>query len=164
MSLELNIQDVVGDLARGNLFEVEIPYLGENFKFVCNASSLPPSTLQNVPVGYMNRKIGYAGDREYGDWTLNVYNDESQSVRRLLLEWSDLIQAHGRQIVGAQASEYKQTAFVRQFNRAGEKTAEFKMTGAYPITVGEIALSWDDNNTVEKFEVTMHIDWFEPLY
>ena len=162
--LELNIQDICGDLARPNLFEVEISYLGENLKFQAYAASLPASTVGKIPVGYQNRKVGYAGDRTYADWTVGIYNDEQQIIRRQLIEWSELVQNHGRTIKGAQAQEYKQTAFVRQFNRAGEKTAEFKLTGIFPLEVGAVTLSWEDNDTVEKFDVQFHIDWLDPLY
>lgn len=164
MTLSLDIQDVVGDLARPNLFEVEISYLGENLKFQAKAASLPASVVNKIAVGYQNRKIGYGGDRTYEDWTITVYNDEQQIIRRQLLEWGNLVQNHGRVIKGAQAQEYKQAAFVRQFNRAGEKTAEFKLTGVFPTTIAAVTLDWDTNDAVETFDVTFHVDWLDPLY
>lgn len=163
MGLELNIQDIVGDLARGNLFEVELPYLGENFKFYCKAASLPASTVKSVKVGYQNRSINYAGDREFAAWKLTVYNDDQQSIRRLFLEWSELLQTHGRTMVGALPSEYKQTAFVTQFDRANNETAKFKFTGIFPSSVGEISLTWGEGAEVETFDVDLEVDWFEPV-
>ena len=163
MGLELNIQDIVGDMARANLFEVEIPYLGENFKFYCQSASLPASSVKPVKVGYQNRTINYAGDREFATWKLEVYNDDQQTIRRLFLSWSELIQTHGRTMVGALPSEYKQTGFVTQFDRANNETAKFKFTGIFPSEVGEIALKWGEGGDVEIFPVTLEVDWFEPV-
>jgi len=161
--LELNIQDIVGDMARANLFEVEIPYLGENFKFYCKSASLPASTVKPVKVGYQNRQINYAGDREFAEWKIEVYNDDKQTIRALFLSWSELIQTHGRTMVGALPSEYKQTGFVTQFDRANNETAKFKFTGIFPSDIAEIELKWGEGGDVESFAVTLQVDWFEPV-
>jgi len=163
MALELNIQDIVGDMARANLFEVEVPYLGENFKFYCKSASLPASSVKPVKVGYQNRSINYAADREFASWKLTVYNDDQQSIRALFLSWGELIQSHGRTLVGALPSEYKQAGFVTQFDRANNETAKFKFTGIWPSEIGEIQLTWGEGGEVETFEVTMEVDWFEPV-
>ncbi|UQJ95012.1 tail tube monomer [Klebsiella phage CPRSA] len=42
---------------------------------------MPASTVEKVPVGYMNRKINVAGDRTYDDWTITVYNDDAHTTR-----------------------------------------------------------------------------------
>lgn len=161
--LELNIQDICGDMARANLFEVEVPYLGENFKFYCKSASLPASSVKPVKVGYQNRSINYAADREFASWKLTVYNDDKQTIRALFLSWSELIQTHGRTMVGALPSEYKQAGFVTQFDRANNETAKFKFTGIWPSEIGEIQLTWGEGGEVETFEVTMEVDWFEPV-
>lgn len=163
MPLELNIQDICGDMARANLFEVEVPYLGENFKFYCKSASLPASSVKPVKVGYQNRSINYAADREFASWKLTVYNDDQQSIRALFLSWGELIQSHGRTLVGALPSEYKQAGFVTQFDRANNETAKFKFTGIWPSEIGEIQLTWGEGGEVETFEVTMEVDWFEPV-
>ena len=161
--LELNIQDIVGDMARANLFEVEIPYLGENFKFYCEAASLPASTVKAVKVGYQNRSVNYAADREFEAWKITVYNDDKQTIRRLFLEWSELLQTHGRTMVGAVPSEYKQAGFVTQFDRGNNETAKFKFTGLFPSGIDAIDLKWGEGGEVETFGVTLEVDWFEPV-
>ncbi|UQJ95497.1 tail tube monomer [Klebsiella phage CPRSB] len=90
-----------GDFARPNLFEArEIPYLGKNFKLKCKAATMPASTVEKVPVGYMNRKINVAGDRTYDDWTITVYNDDAHTTRDAIVAWSNMLHGMGEDITG----------------------------------------------------------------
>ncbi len=163
MALTLNIQDIVQDFSRNNLFEVEIPYLGPNFKFICKASALPGSKVGAVKVQYQNREISLPGDRTYDDWKVTVYNTADQSSRGQFLEWMNLIQRSGKELGGALPAEIKSTGFVRQFDRAGNKTVEFKMSGIFPIDVSEIGLAWASGGEVGTFEVSFAIDWWERI-
>lgn len=70
--MSLNVDNIKrafsnGDFARPNLFEVEIPYLGQNFKFQCRASAMPPGSVEKLEVSYQNRKYNIAGDRTFDD-------------------------------------------------------------------------------------------------
>lgn len=164
MALELN--DITrgfesGDFARPNLFEVEIPYLGQNFKFMCKAATMPAATVEKIAVPYQNRKINIAGDRTYDDWTITVFNDDAHKIRDAIVEWN--AQTHGMtsEITGATPAEYKKQATVRQLNRNTQTTAEKTLVGIFPLNVGEVTLDWDQNNEVETFEVTFALDWWE---
>ncbi|QFR55805.1 tail tube protein [Yersinia phage JC221] len=150
-----------GDFARPNLFEVEIPYLGKNFKFKCKAATMPASTVEKVPVGFQNRKINVAGDRLYDDWSITVYSDDGHLTRNALVAWSNMLHGMGDQITGDIPANYKKTAVVKQKNRNDEVTATHTITGIFPTNVGEVTLDWDSNNEVSMFEVTFALDWWE---
>ena len=149
-----------GDFARPNLFEVEIPYLGKNFKLKCKAATMPASTVEKVPVGYMNRKINVAGDRTYDDWTITVYNDDAHTTRDAIVAWSNMLHGMGEDITGDIPANYKKTATVKQKNRNDEVTAEHTIYGLFPTNVGEVTLDWDSNNEVSTFECTFALDWW----
>ena len=149
-----------GDFARPNLFEVEIPYLGKNFKLKCKAATMPASTVEKVPVGYMNRKINVAGDRTYDDWTITVYNDDAHTIRDAIVAWSNMLHGMGEDITGDIPANYKKTATVKQKNRNDEVTAEHTIYGLFPTNVGEVTLDWDSNNEVSTFECTFALDWW----
>lgn len=163
----MNLTDITkafesGDFARPNLFEVEIPFLGKNFALKCKAATMPASTVEKVPVGYMNRKYNVAGDRIYDDWTITVYNDDAHVTRQQLLDWSDMCHGRGDAITGASPAEYKKPALVRQFHRDGQTIQrEQTIQGIWPTNVGEVQLDWDSNNEVETFEITFSIDWVD---
>jgi len=149
-----------GDFARSNLFTIEIPFLGRNFEFKCKAASLPSSTVPEVQVSYQNRKIKIAGDREFEPWTITVFNDSSQATRQQFIDWINQCQTHGLNISGENPDTYKKTATIKRFDRKGEETYRVNMFGMFPTIVGEVTLDWDDNNTVEMFQVTLAYDYF----
>lgn len=150
------------DFARPNLFEVEIYHLGEAFKFKAKATSIPPSTVEKIPVGYMNRKINVGGDRIYEDWVVTVYNDDNHVTRDDLVGWSNMVHGTGDEITGDRPDQYKKTALIRQFARDGKTvTKEYVVVGIFPTNVGEVQLDWDSNNEIETFEVTFAVDWIE---
>ena len=151
-----------GDFARPNVFQVEITYLGSTFSFKCKAAPLPPGNVDKVPVGYMNRKINVGGDRTFDDWTITVYNDDAHLTRQQMIDWQDLVHSQGNTITGDKPANYKKTATIRQYARDAETvTKEYTITGLWPTVVGEIQLDWDENNSIETFETTFALDWWE---
>lgn len=150
-----------GDFSRSNLFEVEIPYLGKNFKFMCKAATFPAATVEKIAVSYQNRKINIAGDRTFDDWTVTVYNDDAHKIRDAIIAWNSMTHGLGEQITGSTPADYKKQAIVRQLNRNTETTAEKTLFGIFPTNVGEVTVDWESNNEVETFEVTFALDWWE---
>lgn len=150
-----------GDFARPNLFEVEIPFLGRDFKFKCKAASMPSAVTEQVIVGYQNKKLKLGGDRTFEDWIITVYNDSDHSVRKQFIEWQNLVHSLDRRIYGDVPAVYKKEANVTQFDRQTQPTAKHTIFGVWPTNVGEVALDWDTNNEVETFEVTLSVDWWE---
>lgn len=164
MALQLDIQDVLGDMARPNLFEVEIPFLGKDFKFKCRASKIPGRTIGQVAVAYQNRKINLAGDLKFETWACTIYNDENQLVRQQMVDWSSLCHASGREITGDKPENYKKIATVRHFARDGKTvTSVEQITGIWPTQLGDVELNWETNDAVETFECTFSIDWAEAI-
>ncbi|QPI17868.1 tail tube protein [Pectobacterium phage POP12] len=150
-----------GDFARPNLFEVEIPYLGQNFRFKCKAATMPASIVEKIPVGYQNRKINIGGDRTYDDWTVTIYSDDAHITRNALVAWSNMVHGMGDAITGDIPANYKKTAVVKQKNRNDGVTAQHTIIGIWPSNVGEVTLDWDSGNEVSTFETTFSIDWWE---
>lgn len=149
------------DFARPNLFEVEIPFMGEDFRFKCKAASMPAGIVEPVIVGYQNKKMKLAGDRTFDDWTITVYNDDQHDTRQQFIEWQALAQAVNRNISGEQPATYKKEAVVRQLDRQSNVTRAYTIFGAWPSNIAELAMDWDNNSQVETFEVTLSIDWWE---
>lgn len=152
---------VNGDFARNNLFEVEIPFLGEDFRFKCKAAPMPAAQVENIPVSYQNRKYNIGGDRTFEAWTISIYNDEDHGTRQKILDWQAMVHGQGNVISGSKPADYKKTAQIRQISRNGESvTKEYQLFGGYPTVVGEIQMDWDTNNEVEVFEVTIVYDYW----
>ncbi|QAY01287.1 tail tube protein [Aeromonas phage ZPAH1] len=150
-----------GDLARPNLFEVEIPFMGQDLRFKCKAASMPGATVEPVVLGYQNKKMKLAGDRTFDDWTITVYNDTQHNTRQQFIDWQNIAQSLGRNINGEVPTVYKKEATVHQLDRAGNRTRSYTVYGCWPTQISELALDWDTGSEVEMFEIILSLDWWE---
>lgn len=147
------------NLARPNRFYVTGFGLDRELEFFAQASSLPASTLGSIEVPYQGRNIKIAGDRTFDEWTITVRYDNGD-IRRSFEDWMASINETVSN-VGLNAVEgYKREGQVVQQDRAGEDIYEYNIVGAFPTSIGEVELSWDDNDSIATFDVTLQLDFF----
>lgn len=134
------------------------------FTFVCKSASLPASSVGSIDVSYFGRKIKVAGDRNFNDWRVSVLNDEDFSVRAMFESWSNAINRLVANVRDANLDmeNYKADMEVVQYGKDGEAVRSYRIVGAFPTDIGEIGLNWDQQNSVEEFDVSFAFDWFEP--
>lgn len=160
-----------GGGARPNLYEVILTFPGsipnnaaaEKLSFTCRTASLPASNMQAIELPYMGRLIKIAGDRTFEDWNITVFNDTDFIVRDHLERWSNSINAHAGNFAEPGWSNpnfYFADAVVNQLNRQEEIIKSYKMEGIFPLQVGEIQLGFDQNNTVEEFNVMFAVNFW----
>jgi hypothetical protein len=180
MALITDIEEFKGKLstggARPTLFYITNPYpagfIGNDnpgalsqLSYMARAASIPEEIISPISVGYFGRKIKLAGDRTYRDWSLSVINDEMFSVRRLFESWHFNLNApveNKRTEDFTSPNSYKASLRVNQLTQEGSIAATYIIEGAFPIRIGDIKLSWDDQNTIEEFDVTFSYDYFYP--
>jgi hypothetical protein len=153
---------LVGGGARPTLFQVQIanPILGiADFKvpFMSKTAAIPSSNLGSYTVPYFGRQIKYAGDRTFEDWSVTIINDEDFAVRNALEAWSNAINSH---VANSRAlpQDYKSDAIITQYGKDGRTLRIYNFEGLYPISVSDIALSWETTDTIEEFTVTFQYD------
>lgn len=150
-----------GDFARPNLFLIEIPYLGKNFTFRAKASTAPSANVDEIKVGFMNRKMSLGGDRTFENWNCTLYSDEKHEGRQEILDWQALVHGQGNEITGSTPAQYKKQAIIKHYARDGKTISkEYTVYGLWPQNVGEVALDWDTNSEVETFEVNFAYDYW----
>jgi hypothetical protein len=173
--------------ARPSLFSVNLtfPSIGEipsaaesKVPFMARSASLPQSLINKVPLAYFGRKINVAGDRDFTDWQITVYNDEDFYIRDAFEAWhnsintiiSNRLDPRVANIIPQLGNSYKTMGTVTQFSKTGPgdidgegsiKTYEFD--GMFPTQVDAIRLDWEDGNRIEVFDVTFALDWWIPL-
>ena len=138
-----NINDfkakLAGGGARANQFKVTLPFPGyasvggeiEDMAFLCKATSLPAMTVGNIDVKFRGRDIKIAGDRTIDAWTVTVYND------------------------------YQVDAFIDHLDRNGNTVKSYTLRGAFPTSVGEIGLDYEEKTSIEVFPVNFSYQFFE---
>lgn len=155
--------------ARPTLFRITNPFpstLGadaEELSYMAKAASIPEEIISPISVGYFGRKIKLAGDRTYRDWNLTIINNEMYSIRNVFESWHNLLnspEGNVRAFSYINPNIYKTDVNVEQLNQGGDISRIYKLVGAFPIRIGDIRLSWDDQNTIEEFDVTFAYDYF----
>ena len=178
---------LIGGGTRPNLFEVSIPTFpsaiseawsagddSENgiFKFLCKATALPASNLGSIEIPFRGRTLKVAGDRTFDDWTVTIINDEDFKLRTAFERWSNVMSRLDDATGVTNPTSYMTDAFIQQLGRGpsaqsasnnGGNSAvlrSYKFFDVFPITVGEIALSYDTTDALEEFDVTFRYQYF----
>ena len=162
---------LIGGGARANQFRVTItPPSGiatgldvRRASFLCRASNLPAFTLPAIAVPFRGRNIYVAGDRTFDEeWSTTFLNDTDFALRTSLELWSnginDLAEATG--VVAA--ADYQTDLTVDQLDRDDTILKTYIFRSAYPLTIGDIALSSAEAGEIETFEVTWRYQHYEP--
>lgn len=177
---------LTGGGARANLFECVIPVptwakpdgvvdFDEKLRMLVKTAGLPASTVSPIPVPFRGRTLNIAGDRSFDSWTITVINDTDFGIRRMIEKWMNGINKHqdtSGYINPNGTNGYQQDITVHQLGRApytGASNANtnvpilrtYKLYGAWPSGVGAIPLSYDDVNSIEQYDVTFEIQWWE---
>jgi len=158
--------------ARQNQFDVIMPaptvaaLNSADFAFKCRSASIPEEQLGVIVVPYFGRQIKLAGDRTFGEWAVQVYNDEDWGLRSSFTAWSNALNGHLNNLRDPAAVPtlgYMVDATLTQYGKAGNviAPAQYTMIGCWPSSVGPIQLAWDANDQIEVFDVVFQYQWFE---
>jgi len=178
---------LAGGGARPNLFEASINSFptaiqeawdnsseaeGGAFKFLCKSTALPASNLGSIEIPFRGRTLKVAGDRTFDDWTVTIINDEDFRLRTAFERWSNVMSQLDDATGVTNPTSYMTDAFIQQLGRGPEVAAgsnnggnssilrSYKFFDVFPITVGEIALSYDTTDQLEEFDVTFRYQYF----
>ena len=127
-----------GGGARSSLFEVSFstaPPVGslDNLKYLCRATTIPPSNISSIDVPFLGRAIKVAGDRTFEPWTTTILNDEDFQIRNTLELWMDQIKSH-RDIKQKESniSGYQRDMILTQYTKTGTASKKWTFVNAWP--------------------------------
>ena len=165
-------QQLVGDGARPNLFEIRMAVPGyaqvgdvnRKLTFFCNSAQLPGSTIGIAPTYYFGREVKVAGNRTYPEWTVNILNDEDFTIRNTMERWIDGMNDPVTNLRSAFApvvdNGYGIDADVLQYGKQGDIIKEYTFRGIFPIDVSPIDVNWSSNDQLEEFSVTFAVQYW----
>jgi hypothetical protein len=171
--MPFNLNDFKGALklegARPTLFSASINFpvgaSDRDFTFHCKAAQLPGKTIGTIEVPYFGRKIKVAGDQTFAEWTVTVIHEEKRhadptNVRSNFELWMSNINTTVGNV--RTLSNYKANAAVRQYAKVGGSPIQlYSFKGMFPTDISPIDVSWESNDTIEEFTVTLQYDWWE---
>ena len=154
-----------GGGVRTNLFMVtgSIPGYSNNraISFLCKAAQIPASSLGTIEVPYRGRRIKLPGDRTFQDWTITVISDANMSLRSAFEYWSAIFNSNVSNVSSPNFMQFMPTWSVTQLLRDGEALRTYNFIGCFPSEVGAIDLSYENNDAVAEFPVTINYSWWE---
>tara|TARA_B100000085_G_scaffold150952_1_gene137155 strand:+ start:1923 stop:2450 length:528 start_codon:yes stop_codon:yes gene_type:complete len=156
-----------GGGARPNLFQVTINYPGfangdpELTSFLVEAAALPGSTMGQIIMPFRGRQVKMAGDRTFAEWTTTIINDTDFAIRNSIERWMNGINAHSQNTGLNSPIAYEADLKVEQLDRDGAILKTYTFRGAYPQDLSEIAVSFGDNDNIERFTCTWAYQYWE---
>jgi len=156
-----------GGGVRTNLFAVRgrIPGLdntGERaISFLCKAAQIPASSLGTIEVPYRGRRIKLPGDRTFQDWSITILSDAGLKLRAAFEYWSANFNSHVSNVGANEFMALMPTWSVTQLLRNGEPLRTYNFIGCYPSEIGAIDLSYENNDQIAEFPVTINYSWWE---
>lgn len=162
---------LLGGGARPSLFEVTLNFPADvggqlitpALTFLCKATSIPTSTVAPIEVPYFGRKVKFAGNRTYPEWTITVINDENFLIRNAFESWLDGINRHEantRTYAETITNGYQATGTVSQLGKQGSTIRRYEFVNVFPSEVSPIELNWASENEIEEFTVTLQYDFW----
>lgn len=151
--------------ARANYYVVYGPTIGDDIRFLARATSLPASNVNPVEVMTPGgRKIKLAGERTFEDWTVSVYNDTQMITRRKFEMWQAACAQYGNPLGADALAAYESSTWtVTQYSRSGAAMRSYQFYNMWPSGLGSIELSFDEQSSIEQFDVTFAYSHFEPV-
>jgi len=130
-------------------------------QFLCKSASIPAVNLGEVAVPAPGGRIlKMAGDRSFDNWEIAVYNDSTFGLRNAFEKWSNLINDISNNIGPDSLDGYAQNWSVTQLSRDGSEIKTYNFVGCWPVTIGAISLSFDQQTAIEEFPVTIAYQYF----
>jgi len=154
--------------ARPSLFEIEFttPFADSVFddkhRFMVKASTIPPSIIDPIEVGYFGRKVRYAGDRVFANWAVTIMNDEDYALRKAFERWHSKMNSIVPNLMDQRGTTYKMDAFIHHYGKAGNRLSTYKVVGLFPTNVNQMPLDWDAINQIQQFDVEFAYDYWVP--
>lgn len=148
---------------RPTMFEVNIAYVGEPIKFLCNATNVPALTMGVIEVPYFGRKIKIPGDRTFAEWTTTIFIEENFQTRDAIEQWNAVLNDPLSNVrFAASEADYKMNADVILYNKQGSPIRTYTLYDMWPQDVGTIELDWNTTDTLATYQVTWAFDWMMP--
>ena len=171
----LEFQSKIKGAVRPNLFSVthNFPDVGITIEkgletYMCKSAALPASTVGTVELPFRGRVIKVPGDRTFESWTATFYMDDAFALRGAYEKWIELTNSVDANTAAASMSDIMEDIQVLQLDKftSGDKNGyqkirEYNLIGAFPVSVSQVSIAYDNNDSFEEFDVEFAYQYFE---
>jgi hypothetical protein len=130
--------------------------LDADIKYLIKATSIPESTVEEIPAYWKGVEYKVGGSRRYTDWTVTLLCDKKSNIRMLMEAWMSGINNVVGSIVNVSPKIYAnpvQSSIFEMLNTQGESTLKLFLYGIWPKNIGPITLDHSSQDFAQ-FDVT----------
>ena len=124
--------------------------------------SIPQDTITAIEGAYQGRTLKGVGVRTYDTWQMSLYLEDTHAWRRFFIEWQEKCCSAGDAI--SSSNNHKGTVNIVQLGAAMTGKVGYKLIEAFPIEIGPVEMSWDNNDSVSEYTVTFAYNWHEVVH
>ena len=171
----LQFQQKIKGAVRPNLFQVQHDFpsvdgLSVNkdlATYLCKSAALPASTVGTVELPFRGRVIKVPGDRTFESWTATFYMDDAFELRGAYEKWVELTNTVDANTAAANMTDVLKDVTVTQMDKFnGSATGfanirEYRLVSAFPVSVSQVSIAYDNNDSYEEFDVEFAYQYFE---
>ena len=172
----LQFQQKIRGAVRPNLFSVfhKFPSVGglnvgekDLPTYLCKSAALPASTVGTVELPFRGRVIKVPGDRTFESWTATFYMDDAFELRGAYEKWVELTNTVDANTASANMTDVLKDITVTQMDKFnGSATGfanirEYRLVSAFPVSVSQVSIAYDNNDSYEEFDVEFAYQYFE---
>ena len=170
----LEFQSKIKGAVRPNLFSVthNFPDVGITIEkgletYMCKSAALPASTVGTVELPFRGRVIKVPGDRTFESWTATFYMDDAFELRGAYEKWVELTNSVDANTASASMADVLQDITVTQMDKFNGSASQFKdirqykLVKGFPVSVSQVSLAYDNNDSFEEFDVEFAYQYFE---
>lgn len=171
----LNFQTKIRGGVRPNLFSVDHDWPEgltkpdeDMVSLFCKSAALPATSVGTVELPFRGRVIKVPGDRTYESWTATFYMDDAFKLRGAYERWIELTNAVDANVSESSIDNVLRTVTITQldkFNNPSEKgftkIRGYKLVKAFPVSVSQVSVAYDNNDSYEEFDVEFAYQFFE---
>jgi len=161
---------------RANRYTLDCPFptnagfdLAE--KVYVRAISFPGSNIGMIPVAYQGRVVKFSGERQFGEWTMQVYDSSDRDLRKRLEDWMQTCDnasthAYNSDVTKDWTVNYGDDTHT-QFGTTHPgfvgpgPTRQLKLRNCWPTDISPIDISHDAYDTFAEFSLTIAYDFHE---
>ena len=135
--------------------------------FLCKSAALPASTVGTVELPFRGRVIKVPGDRTFESWTATFYMDDAFELRGAYEKWVELTNTVDANTAAGNISDILKDITVTQMDKFGgsatgfKNIREYKLISAFPVSVSQVSIAYDNNDSYEEFDVEFAYQYFE---
>lgn len=138
--------------------------INNTFRFRCEATELPGRTVSTSDDQAYGPTTKYAYETSYADITMQIMCSEDMRERMMFEIWIENIINQTNLTAGnsslAGLSKYYDnyasgSVRIYQVSDSKKQLARYTLYNAYPIQISPMNLTWEEQNTYQRFSITM---------